>query len=167
MLVNFDYNINPNDTARLILFDKDNNFDKTYLRRKGISNDGLLYCLERLKKEKEFDITYNIVKIDFTNPNINKNKIINYFKEGYMAIINVGPSEISPLTFSKHGHYLVISYVDKSNKFYVINSNEIGDNQTDISYDYDTIIKNMYGRKESFNFLFINRTWETNEANYK
>lgn len=40
---------------------------------------------------------------------------------------------------------------------YVINSNEIGDKQIGIAFDYDTIIKNMYGRKDSFNFLFIRK----------
>ena len=74
-----------------------------------------------------------------------------------MAIIHVGPSETSPLTFSKNGHYLVISDIDKKDNFYVINSNKIGDEQLGIPFDYDTIIKNMTGRKESFNFLFIKK----------
>ena len=72
-----------------------------------------------------------------------------------MAIIHVGPSKISPLTFSKNGHYLVISDIDENNNFYVINSNKIGDDQLGVTFDYDTIIKNMLGRKDSFNFLFI------------
>ena len=74
-----------------------------------------------------------------------------------MAIIHVGPSEISPLTFSKNGHYLVISDIDKNNNFYVINSNKIGDSQLGMPFDYYTIIKNMIGRKDSFNFLFIKK----------
>lgn len=39
----------------------------------------------------------------------------------------------------------------------MINSNKIGDEQLGIPFDYDTIIKNMTGRKESFNFLFIKK----------
>ena len=47
--------------------------------------------------------------------------------------------------------------IDEDNKFYVINSNKIGDEQIGKGYDYDTIIKNMIGRKDSFNFLFIKK----------
>lgn len=68
---------------------------------------------------------------------------IEMLKGGYMAIIHVGPSEISPLSFSKHGHYLVISDIDENNNFYVINSNKIGDEQLGIPFDYDTILRNM------------------------
>lgn len=41
--------------------------------------------------------------------------------------------------------------------FYVINSNEPGDKQLGVPFDYETIIKNMLGRKDSFNFLFIKK----------
>lgn len=78
-------------------------------------------------------------------------------KNGNMAIIHIGPSEESPLSFSKNGHYLVISDIDENDNFYVINSNKIGDNQMGVPFDYDTIIKNMIGRKDSFNFLFIKK----------
>lgn len=104
------------------------------------------------------NISYEIVKIDFSNPNNQKNKIIGFLKDGNMAIIHVGPSEYSPLTFSKNGHYLVVSDIDENDDFYVINSNEIGDNQLGVPFDYETIIKNMLGRKDSFNFLFIKKT---------
>ena len=98
-----------------------------------------------------------IVKIDFSKPESQKQKVINLMRQGNMAIIHVGPSEESPLTFSKNGHYLVISDIDESDNFYVINSNEIGDEQLGIPFDYDTIIKNMTGIKDSFNFLFIRK----------
>ena len=139
------------------MFDKNGNFDKTYLRNRGINDKGLIYCIERLIKEDKFNISYEIVKIDFLNVNSQKEKIIDLVKQGNMAIIHVGPSEVSPLTFSKNGHYLVISDIDEDNNFYVINSNKIGDNQLGIPFDYDTIIKNMIGRKDSFNFLFIKK----------
>lgn len=132
-------------------------FSDTFLRNRGINDKGLPYCLDRLIKEDDYNITYKIVKINFENPDHQKNKIIKLLKQGYMAIIHVGPSEISPFTFSKNGHYLVVSDIDQDEKFYVINSNEIGDKQIGKPFDYDTIIKNMYGRKESFNFLFIKR----------
>ena len=157
ILKNYGFEVNPVDIAKKILFDKNGNFDTTYLRNRGINDKGLIYCLERLIKEDKFSISYEIVKIDFTNPNNQKQTIINLVKQGNMAIIHVGPSEISPLTFSKNGHYLVISDVDENDNFYVINSNKIGDNQLGIPFDYDTIIRNMTGRKDSFNFLFIKK----------
>lgn len=159
VLKNYGFDVNPIDMAKKILFDSDGNFDTTYLRNKGINDRGLIYCLERLIKEDKFNISYDIVKIDFSNPNNQKQKVIELMKQGNMAIIHVGPSEISPLTFSKNGHYLVISDIDSDNNFYVINSNEIGDNQLDVPFDYDTIIKNMTGRKDSFNFLFIKKLY--------
>ena len=159
VLKNYGFDVNPIDMAKKILFDSDGNFDTTYLRNKGINDRGLIYCLERLIKEDKFNISYDIVKIDFSNPNNQKQKVIELMKQGNMAIIHVGPSEISPLTFSKNGHYLVISDIDSDNNFYVINSNEIGDNQLGVPFDYDTIIKNMTGRKDSFNFLFIKKLY--------
>lgn len=157
ILKNYGFDVNPIDVAKKILFDNDGNFDNTYLRNRGINDKGLIYCIERLIKEDKFNITYDIVKIDFSNPNNQKQKVIDLMKQGNMAIIHVGPSEVSPLTFSKNGHYLVISDIDSDNNFYVINSNEIGDNQLGVPFDYETIIKNMTGRKDSFNFLFIKK----------
>ena len=157
VLKNYGFDVNPIDMAKKILFDTNGNFDTTYLRNKGINDKGLIYCLERLIKEDKFNISYDIVKIDFSNPNSQKEKVIDLMKQGNMAIIHVGPSEMSPLTFSKNGHYLVISDIDNDNNFYVINSNEIGDTQLGVPFDYDTIIKNITGRKDSFNFLFIKK----------
>lgn len=157
ILVNLGFDIDPIYTTKKILFDKNETFDDTYLRNKGINEKGLLYCLDRLIKEDNYNITYEIVKINFNNPDEQKTKIINLLKQGYMAIIHVGPYEKSPLTFSKNGHYLVISDLDENNKFYVINSNEIGDRQIGKAFEYDEIIKNIYGRKDSFNFLFIGK----------
>lgn len=158
ILVNFGFRFTPIDIARKILFNKEGNFDNTYLRNKGINEKGLIYCLDRLIKEEQINIIYEIIKINFSNPYDQKQKIENMFQMGYMAIIHVGPSEISPQTFSKSGHYLVISDMDEDNNFYVINSNRIGDNQIGQPFSYEIIIKNMIGRKDSFNFLFIKRT---------
>ena len=161
ILVNLGFVIDPIYTTKKILFDKEGNFDVTYLRNRGINEKGILYCLDRLIEEDNYNIMYEVVKINFDNPNEQKNKIINLLKQGYMAIIHVGPSERSPLTFSKNGHYLVISDIDKNNKFYVINSNKIGDGQIGKAFEYDDIIKNIYGRKDSFNFLFIGKNKKT------
>ena len=157
ILVNYGYDVTPVDIAKKILFNRKGQFDATFLRNRGINYKGLIYCLDRLIKEDKINIDYEIVKIDFSNPNSKKEKIIDLIKKGNMAIIHVGPSEISPLTFSKNGHYLVISDIDENNNFYVINSNKLGDEQSEIPFEYDTIIKNMVGRKDSFNFLFIKK----------
>ena len=155
ILANYGYDVTPVNMAKKILFDEQGKFDEKFLRNRGINDKGLIYCLDSLIQEDKMNIDYEIVKIDFSNPNNQKEKIIDLVKKGNMAIIHVGPSEISPLTFSKNGHYLVISDIDENNNFYVINSNKIGDTQLGVPFEYDTIIKNMTGRKDSFNFLFI------------
>ncbi len=156
ILANYGFNITPIDSAKKILFDKENNFDSTYLRNRGINENGLIYCLDRFINEDKLNITYEVVKIDFTNPNdTQKEKIENLVRNGHMAIIHVGPTELQ--TFSKNGHYLVISDIDTNNNFYVINSNRIGDNQVNVPFDYETIIRNIKGRSNSFNFLFIKK----------
>lgn len=71
ILINYGFEVNPIDIAKRILFDKNGNFDTTYFRNKGI-----VYCIERLIEEDKFNITYEIVKIDFSNPNIQKQKVI-------------------------------------------------------------------------------------------
>lgn len=157
VLANYGFDISPIDVAKKILFNKNGMFDERYLRNRGINKDGLIYCLDRLINEDKIPISYELVKIDFFNPRNQKNKIIEYIRDGYMAVIHVGPSDYSPLTFSKNGHYLVVSDVDEDNNFYVINSNNVGDKQLGIPFDFETIIKNMIGRKDSFNFLFIKR----------
>lgn len=96
ILVNLGFDIDPIYTTKKILFDKNETFDDTYLRNKGINEKGLLYCLDRLIKEDNYNITYEIVKINFNNPDEQKTKIINLLKQGYMAIIHVGPYEKVP-----------------------------------------------------------------------
>lgn len=51
VLVNLGFQINPVHIAKKIFFDKNNHFDSTYIRKKGINNQGLIYCLDRLIKE--------------------------------------------------------------------------------------------------------------------
>lgn len=157
VLINFGYNFSPIDIARKILLDKDGQLKRTFLRNRGISSNGIIYCLDQLITNDKIPICYEIIKIDFSNPAKHKRKIIKLIQNGNMAIIHVEPSDNSPLTFSKHGHYLVISDVDEHDRFFVINSNKAGDHQVGIPFDYDTIIQNMIGRKESFNFLIIKK----------
>lgn len=155
ILANYGFNVTPTDALRKIIFDQNHQFDPTFLSSRGILPQGLLYCLDRFIHEDHFSISYQIIKINFSNPHQQKQKILNLVRAGSMAIIHVGPSPDSPLTFSKHGHYLAASDIDAQNNFYVINSNRIGDAQVNIPFSYELIIQNMLGRKDSFNFLFI------------
>ena len=105
-------------------------------------------------------IPYEIIKIDFNNPISQKSKILNNFKKGDMAIIQVGPEDGDMNfqgTFSKNGHYLVVSDIDENENLYVINPNAIGDNQIEVPFTYDDIVREMYGRRDRINFLFIKK----------
>lgn len=62
--------------------DKNEVFDDTYLKKNGISHDGLIYFLDRIIKEDKINIEYEIVKINFNNPEDQKSIIINNIKNG-------------------------------------------------------------------------------------
>lgn len=160
ILSNYGIKKGPVELVKKIMVDKDGKFDNTYLRPKGVSPKGLIYCLDRLIDEEKIDIGYEIVKVDFDFPEKSKQKIINMIRNGNMAIIHVGPKdgyEKYGGIFSLYGHYLVVSDVDKHENFYVINPNKIGDEQIGVPFSYECLIQEMYGRKESFNFLFIKK----------
>ncbi len=160
ILSNYGIKYDPIEIVKKIIVDKNGNFDNTYLKSKGIKHEGLIYCLDRLIKEDKIKIEYEIIKINFSNPEEQKQRIINNIKNGNMAIIHVGPAdnyENYEGTFSHNGHYLVVSDIDENNNFYVINSNKIGDNQIGVPFSYKSLIREIYGRKESFNFLVIKK----------
>ena len=73
VLVNLGFKINPIDTAKKILYDRNGNFDNTYLRNKGINSNGIIYCLERLIKENKINISYNNTIKVMINKKINTN----------------------------------------------------------------------------------------------
>lgn len=160
VLSNYGIKYNPIEILKKIIVDKNGNFDNAYLKAKGIKPEGLIYCLNRLIKEDNVNIDYEIIKINFSNPEEQKQIIIDTIKNGNMAIIHVGPKdgyENYGGTFSHYGHYLVVSDVGENNNFYVINPNKIGDNQIGVPFSYEILIREIYGRKESFNFLVIKR----------
>lgn len=160
ILTNYGIKKTPIEIVKKIIVNKEGKFDNTYLKSRGINHEGLIYCLNRLINEEKLNIEYEIVKINFDNPAEQKQKIINNIKNGSMAIIHVGPKEgyhNFKGTFSKNGHYLVVSDVDRDNNFYVINPNKIGDNQIGVPFTYDILVREIYGREESFNFLFIKK----------
>ncbi len=158
ILSNYGIKYDPIEIIKKIIVDKNGNFDNTYLKSKGIKYEGLIYCLDRLIKEEKLKIEYEIIKINFNNPEEQKQRIINNIKNGNMAIIHVGPAdnyEKYKGLFSRNGHYLVVSDIDENNNFYVINPNKIGDEQIGVPFSYESLIREIYGRKESFNFLVI------------
>ncbi len=160
ILSNYGIKYNPIEIVKKIIVDKNGNFDNIYLKSKGISSKGLIYCLDRLIKEDKIKIEYEIIKINFNNPEEQKKRIIDNIRNGNMAIIHVGPAdnyENYEGTFSHYGHYLVVSDIDENNNFYVINPNKIGDDQIGVAFSYESLIREIYGRKESFNFLFIKK----------
>lgn len=160
ILSNYGIKYDPIEIVKKIIVDKNGNFDNTYLKSKGIKHEGLIYCLDRLIKEEKIKIEYEIIKINFNNPEEQKQRIINNIRNGNMAIIHVGPAdnyENYEGTFSHNGHYLVISDIDENNDFYVINPNKIGDDQIGVPFSYESLIREIYGRKESFNFLIIKK----------
>lgn len=55
-------------------------------------------------------------QLDFELDKVQKNRIFDNLKKGNMAIIQVGPEEGDKNfqgTFSKNGHYLVVSDIDE------------------------------------------------------
>lgn len=160
ILSNYGIRKSPVEILKKIIVDEHGRFDDTYLKPKGISPDGLIYCLDRLIKEDKINIEKKIIKVDFDNPEKQKQEIIDNIKNGNMAIIHVGPKEGYEEyegTFSSYGHYLVVSDVDEKDNFYVINPNEIGDKQIGVPFSYECLIREIYGRRDSFNFLFIKK----------
>lgn len=160
VLVNYGFNINPIDVVKKIIIDKNGTFDKTYLATKGIKPDGIFYVLDRFINEDKINIEYETIKINFANSLEQKQVIIDNIRNGSMAIIHVGPKDgylKYKGLFSKFGHYLVVSDVDIDNNFYVLNSNKQGNEQIGLPFSYDDLINEIYGRCESFNFLFIKK----------
>lgn len=154
VLANYGYKITPVDIARIILTDENGEFTNRYISKGGVCNAGILYALDKMK------VQYEMIKIDFNNPTSQKSKVFDNLKKGNMAIIQVGPEEGDKNfqgTFSKNGHYLVVSDIDENEKLYVINPNAVGDEQIGVPFTYTDIVREMYGRRDRINFLFIKK----------
>lgn len=157
VLANYGYKVTPVDIARIILTDENGKFTNRYISKGGICNDGILYALNKMK------VQYEMIKIDFSNPTSQKSKIFENLRKGNMAIIQVGPEEGDKNfqgTFSKNGHYLVVSDIDKKENLYVINPNAVGDKQIAVPFTYSDIVREMYGRKDRINFLFVKKNFD-------
>ncbi len=154
ILANYGYKVTPVDIARIILTDENGKFTNRYISKGGICNDGILYALNKMK------LQYERIKIDFNNPTSQKSRIFENLRKGNMAIIQVGPEEGDKNfqgTFSKNGHYLVVSDIDQEGNLYVINPNAVGDKQIAVPFTYDDIVREMYGRRDRINFLFVRK----------
>lgn len=151
ILASFGYNETPITVAQKMLFNEFGFLSNGYYD--GVNGVSMIYCLNELINHYNFKIEYEIVKINYDNPEHMKDKVLSMIKDGYMAIVNVGPNENA---FSKVGHYIVITSLNRSNnEFYISNPYIEGDTQTDITFSYEQIVKDIY--KDTFDFLMIRK----------
>lgn len=152
VLASLGYNETPISISKIMLFNEFGFLSDGYYN--GINGVSMIYCLNKLINKFNLNIEYEIVKINYKNPEHMKEKIINMIKDGYMAIVNVGPH---PNVFAQEGHYIVITSLNKNNnEFYISNSYPEGDNQIDITFSYEQIVNDMY--KDNFDFLMIKKS---------
>ena len=150
VLASLGYNEDPISISKKMLFNEYGFLSEGYFE--GINGVSIIYCLNKLIEEK-MDIEYKIMKINYEHPEFMKDTIINMIKDGYTAIIGVGPH---PNIFANGGHYIVITSLNKeNNEFYVANSWYEGDNQQDITFSYEQIAKEIY--RDNFDFLMIRK----------
>lgn len=151
VLASLGYNETPISIAKVMLFNEFGFLSDGYY--KGINGVSMIYCLNKLINQYNLNIEYEIIKLNYKNPELIKDKVISMIENGYMAIVNVGPQ---PNIFSDEGHYMTITSLNKSNKqFYIANSNHEGDFQIDVTFSYEQIVKEIY--KDNFDFLMIKR----------
>lgn len=150
VLASLGYNEDPISISKKMLFNEYGFLSDGYFE--GINGVSIIYCLNKLIEEK-MDIEYKIMKVNYNHPEFMKQIIIDMIKNGYMAIIGVGPH---PNIFAKQGHYIVITSLNKeNNEFYISNSYPEGDNQIDITFSYEKIVKEIY--RDNFDFLMIRK----------
>ena len=150
VLASLGYNEDPISISKKMLFNEYGFLSDGYFE--GINGVSIIYCLNKLIEEK-MDIEYKIMKVNYDYPELMKQIIIDMIKNGYMAIIGVGPQ---PNIFAQEGHYIVITSLNKeNNEFYITNSYHEGDNQIDITFSYEKIVKEIY--RDNFDFLMIRK----------
>lgn len=130
VLASFGYNETPISIAKIMLFNEFGFLSNGYYE--GINGVTMIYCLNKLINQYNMDIEYEIVKINYENPEHMKEKIISMIDNGYMAIVNVGPN---PNIFANQAHYIVVTSLNKdNNEFFIVNSYPEGDTQIDITF---------------------------------
>lgn len=150
ILASFGYHEDPISISKRMLYNEFGFLSSNY--HEGVNGMSIIYCLNKLIEEG-MDIEYKIVKINYDHPEWMKQKVIDMIKNGYMAIVNVGPNKN---IFSQGGHYITVTSVNNNNQeFYVANSCNDGDKQIDITFSYEQIVKDIY--KDNFDFLMIRK----------
>ena len=150
ILASLGYDEDPISISKKMLFNEYGFLSEGYFE--GINGVSIIYCLNKLIEEK-MNIEYKIIKINYNRPELMKQTVIDMIKEGYMAIIGVGPH---PNMFAQEGHYIVITSLNKdNNEFYVSNSWYDGDVQIDVTFSYEQIVKDIY--RDNFDFLMIRK----------
>ncbi len=154
VLASLGYDADPISISKKMLFNEHGFLSEGYFE--GINGVSIIYCLNKLIEEK-LDIEYKIIKINYNHPEFMKQTVINMIKDGYMAIIAVGPHRN---IFAQEGHYIVITSLNNdNNEFYVSNSWYDGDTQIDATFSYEQIVKDMY--RDNFDFLMIRKKFNS------
>lgn len=160
ILSSIGFNLDPVAVAKAILLDEDGNLLDNFTNREngrlGMTTLSFLYLLQELVNTRKLNLEYQLVKYSYEHPEIKKGLITEMISHDYMALILVGPKgKINhPRTFSKYGHYIAVTSVNKNNgEFYVANPNRTGDSQIDTTYSYETLVANMY--TNTFDFLMV------------
>lgn len=153
ILASLGYHEDPISISKKMLFNKHGFLSDGYFE--GINGVSIIYCLNKLIEEK-MNIEYKIVKINYNHPELMKKNVINMIKDGYMALVGVGPHRN---IFAREDHYVVITSLNRvNNEFYISNSWYDGDNQIDITFSYEQIVKDIY--KDNFDFLMIRKKFK-------
>lgn len=161
ILSSFGYDMDPIQVAKSMFLDEFGNkldfFTNKENGRFGSTTIGYIYLLQELQR-KGLDINYQLVKYSYLCPELKKEQVIKMIKDGYMALVLVGPKgrDYHPRTFSNYGHYIALSGVNKyNNEFYVANPNRTGDAKIDTTFSYETLVDNMY--TNTYDFLMVRR----------
>ena len=168
ILSSLGYNLNPEDIAKMLLLDEFGNqidfYNDLEKGRLGTRDLGFIYLLNKIICKGICDISYDLIKLSYEHPELKKEQVLEMIKNEYMAMICVGPhNDYYPKTFSNGGHYIAITSVNNSNnEFYVANPNNIGDNQIDCTFTYETIVSNLFSN--CFDFLMIKNNQEATKV---
>ena len=153
-LYNLGFDVDPIATAKMIFLDKDGNFDATYLVGNGTRYEGIIYALDRYINEMKFPIEYYRMIVNFDHPEDQRKELEDNLKNGYLAIIQIGPEDIPGQ--APRGHYSVISDVDDEGNFYIIDSDKnMAHTHMTTPFKYEFILKSLYGKRDKLNILFV------------
>ena len=155
-LYNLGFDVNPVSAAKKIFLDSQGDFDDTYLVGSGLRWEGIVYALDRYINEDKFPVEYYRMMIDFDNPENHRGEIENNLRNGYLAIIQIGPEDVPGQ--AKRGHYSVVSDVSEDGRFYIIDSDKnMARTHMKTPLSYEFLLEKMHGKRDKLNFFFVRR----------